>query len=57
LSGDLDGAVASLKKASTLEPKAPDPHVILADVYDQMKRKADADRERATAKRLGATGE
>ncbi|MGA9355948.1 MAG: tetratricopeptide repeat protein, partial [Terriglobales bacterium] len=57
LSGDLDGAVASLKEASTLEPKAPDPHVILADVYDKMKRKPEADRERATAKRLGATGE
>jgi len=57
VSGNLDGAVASLKKASSLEPKAPDPHVILADVYDKMQRKADADRERATAKRLGATGE
>ncbi|MGB7643110.1 MAG: sulfatase-like hydrolase/transferase [Terriglobales bacterium] len=53
-SGDLDGAVASLKKASALEPKAPDPHVILADVYDKMQRKAEADRERATAKRLSA---
>jgi arylsulfatase A-like enzyme/Flp pilus assembly protein TadD len=57
LSGDKEGAVASLKKASALEPKAPDPHIILAVVYDHMGKKSDAVRERATAKRLGATAE
>jgi arylsulfatase A-like enzyme/Flp pilus assembly protein TadD len=56
-SGNLDGALASLKKASALEPKDGNPHVILAEVYDKMNRKADADRERATAKRLGFTGQ
>jgi tetratricopeptide (TPR) repeat protein len=52
LSGDLAGAVPKLKKAASLQPKAPDPHVILADVYDRLGQKADADRERATANRL-----
>lgn len=54
LSGDLNGAIPNLKKAAALEPKAPDPHVILADVYDHLGRKADAAREWAAAKRLGA---
>jgi arylsulfatase A-like enzyme/Flp pilus assembly protein TadD len=52
-SGDADGAIASLKKASALEPKSPDPHMLLADVYSQAGRKADAAREQAVAKRLG----
>ena len=54
MSGDLDGAVQNLKKAATLQPTAPDPHVILADVYDHLGREADADRERAEARRLSA---
>lgn len=56
VSGDLDGAVSNLRKAIALEPQAPDPHVILADVYDHLGRKMDAERERAAAKRLGANG-
>ncbi len=56
LSGDLDGAVPNLKKAASLEPKAPDPHIILADVYDHLGKAADAARERAIAERLAATG-
>jgi arylsulfatase A-like enzyme/Tfp pilus assembly protein PilF len=52
LSGDLAGAVAKLKKAASLQPKAPDPHLILSDVYDRLGQKADADRERAEANRL-----
>ena len=56
VSGDLDGAVSNLRKAIALEPQAPDPHVILADVYDHLGRKMDAGRERAAAKRLGANG-
>jgi cytochrome c-type biogenesis protein CcmH/NrfG len=54
LSGDTDGARQALKKAAALEPKAPDPHLLMADVYDRMGRKADAARERDEAKRLGA---
>jgi len=52
LAGDHDGAIASLKKAMELEPDAPDPHSLLADVYDHMNRKWDADRQRSIAKRL-----
>jgi tetratricopeptide (TPR) repeat protein len=54
VAGDLDGAISTLKKASSLEPKAPAPHVLLSEVYDHMERKADAARERAIAQRLGA---
>jgi arylsulfatase A-like enzyme/Tfp pilus assembly protein PilF len=54
MSGDLEGAVPNLKKAAALQPNAPDPHIILADVYDHLGREADADRERAEARRLGA---
>ena len=56
LAGDLEGAVPNLKKAASLDPKAPDPHVILADVYDHMGKTADAARERAVAGRLAANG-
>jgi tetratricopeptide (TPR) repeat protein len=56
LSGDLEGAVPNLKKAATLDPKAPDPHIILADVYEQMGKTADAARERVMAERLAAKG-
>jgi Flp pilus assembly protein TadD len=55
ITGDLNSAVSNLKKAATLQPKAPDPHVILADVYDHLGRTADAERERAIAKRLTPT--
>ena len=55
LSGDLEGAVPNLKKAAALEPKAPDPHIILADVYDHLGQTADAERERAIAGRLAAS--
>ena len=50
--GDLQGAVAALKKAAALQPKIPLPHVWLIDIYDQLGQKADAERERAEAKRL-----
>ncbi|HXM10843.1 MAG TPA: sulfatase-like hydrolase/transferase [Terriglobales bacterium] len=55
LSGDFEGAISKLKKAATLEPKAPEPHIFLADAYAQLGREADAARERAAAKRLGAS--
>jgi arylsulfatase A-like enzyme len=57
MSGELEGAEANLKKAAALQPKAPDPHAILSDVYDRMGRQADAARELAEAKRLSAGGE
>ena len=52
LAGEYDEAISSLKKAMELEPDAPDPHSLLADVYDHMNRKWDADRQRSIAKRL-----
>jgi arylsulfatase A-like enzyme/Flp pilus assembly protein TadD len=52
--GDPEGAVAALKKAIAIQPKAPLPHAWLADLYDQLGQKADAERERAEAKRLEA---
>lgn len=55
LSGDFAGAVPKLRKAATLDPKAPEPHMFLADAYYQLGQKADAARERAAAKRLLAT--
>jgi len=54
LSGDLQGAVPNLKKAAALDPKAPEPHIILADVYEHLGRKSDAARERALGERLAA---
>jgi arylsulfatase A-like enzyme len=55
MSGDLEGAVPNLKKAIALQPKAPEPHLILADVYGHLGREADAARELAEARRLGAS--
>jgi arylsulfatase A-like enzyme/Tfp pilus assembly protein PilF len=55
LSGDFEGAIPKLKKAAALEPQAPEPHMFLADAYAQLGREADAARERAAAKRLGAS--
>jgi tetratricopeptide (TPR) repeat protein len=51
-SGDLEGAVPKLEKAATLRPQAPEPHVALAEVYEQLGRQADAAEERAKADRL-----
>jgi Flp pilus assembly protein TadD len=56
ISGDFEGAVPKLKKAAELKPKAPEPHMFLADAYDQLGRKVDADRERAVGKRLAENG-
>jgi tetratricopeptide (TPR) repeat protein len=54
LKGSYAAAVPNLKKAAALDPKAPEPHLFLAEAYVQSKRKADAARELAEAKRLGA---
>ncbi len=50
--GDPHGAVTALKKAASLQPKNPLPHVWLADLYGQLGQAADAERERGEAKRL-----
>jgi len=57
LSGDAEAALPKLENAAALQPNAPEPHLLLADVYDRLGRKADAARERAEAKRLGASDE
>jgi arylsulfatase A-like enzyme len=59
--GDLKGAIAPLQEAIMGQPQRPAPHEVLADVYEQLGRQADADRERTEAERLrsamnGATG-
>jgi arylsulfatase A-like enzyme/cytochrome c-type biogenesis protein CcmH/NrfG len=53
-SGDPEAGIAALKKAASIEPQAPVAHLWLADIYDQLGRKADAARERAAGERLGA---
>ncbi|HSZ63107.1 MAG TPA: sulfatase-like hydrolase/transferase [Terriglobales bacterium] len=54
LSGDFAGAVPKLKKASALNPNAPEPHLFLADAYTQLGKQSEAAREKAAAKRLAA---
>lgn len=54
-SGDPQAGVATLKKAASMEPTDPTPHAWLADIYDQMGKKADAEQQRAEAERLGTT--
>jgi Flp pilus assembly protein TadD len=56
-SGDPAGAVPKLEKAISLRPQASEAHASLAAVYDQLGRKADAERERAEAQRLGRSPE
>jgi|ERR1039458_2825754 arylsulfatase A-like enzyme/Flp pilus assembly protein TadD len=57
LSKQPEAALPRLEKAAALQPKAPEPHMFLADAYGQLGRKTDAARERVAAKRLGANGE
>lgn len=52
LSGDPASALPKLAKAASLQPDSPEPHSFLADVYEQLEKTADADRERAEAERL-----
>ncbi len=54
LSGDLEGAETNLKKAIALQPKAPEPHLILSDVFDHLGRQAEAAEELSKSKRLAA---
>jgi choline-sulfatase len=57
LSGDPEAALPKLNKAAALQPEAPEPHMLLTEAYDRLGRKTDAERERAEAKRLGASDE
>jgi len=57
LSKHPESALPRLEKAAALRPEKPEPHTLLADAYVQLGRKTDAERERADAKRLGASGE
>ena len=50
-----DAALPRLEKAAALEPDAPEPHMFLADAYDQLGRKTEAAKERAAAKHLGVS--
>jgi len=50
--GDPATALPRLKKAASLRPGTPDPHLSLADAYAQLGRNNDAQRERAVGKRL-----
>ncbi len=50
--GDPQGGSAALKKAISLQPDNPLPHVWLADIEDQLGQKTNAERERAEARRL-----
>ena len=54
-SGDPDAALPKLEKAAALRPQSAEPHIALAEVYDQLGRKEDAAQERTKAKRLGAS--
>ncbi len=53
--GDADAAVTRLQKAAELRPKAPEPHMALADAYTKLGKDTDAAREREEGKRLQAT--
>jgi len=54
--GDPTAALPRLKKAAALQPKASEPHMLLADAYAKLGRNGDAERERSVAKRLAGNG-
>ena len=56
LTGNPAAAVSNLTVAAELQPKSPEPHAFLADAYVQLGQQADAERERAAAQRLRASG-
>jgi predicted Zn-dependent protease len=57
LTGKPAAAVPNLVLAAELQPKSPEPHAFLADAYQELGEQADADRERAEALRLRASGQ
>lgn len=56
LSGNPETALPKLAKAASIQPESPEPHSFLADAYTQLGREPDAERERAEAARLRASG-
>jgi arylsulfatase A-like enzyme/Flp pilus assembly protein TadD len=56
LTGNPEAALPNLKAAATLQPASAEPHAFLADAYEQLGRRQDAERERSEAQRLRATG-
>ena len=56
-SGDLQAGVEALKKAASIQPEVPVAHAWLAEIYDQLGQKADAERERAEAEHLQPKGD
>jgi arylsulfatase A-like enzyme/Flp pilus assembly protein TadD len=54
--GDPQGAISPLQKAIAGEPDQPGPHMLLANVYQQLGREEDAKRQREEAERLAAVG-
>jgi arylsulfatase A-like enzyme/Flp pilus assembly protein TadD len=56
LTGNPEAALPKLTKAAALQPESPEPHSFLADAYARLGRDKDAERERAEAARLKASG-
>ncbi|MGB9234555.1 MAG: sulfatase-like hydrolase/transferase [Terriglobales bacterium] len=54
LSKQPEAALPLLNKAAAILPRAPEPHMAMADAYGQLGRETDAARERAEGMRLGA---
>ena len=54
LQGNPVAAVSNLQKAAQVQPDSREAHLFLADVYGQMGRVFDAERERGIAQKLGA---
>jgi arylsulfatase A-like enzyme/Flp pilus assembly protein TadD len=54
LSGDPMAGIKALKRAEALQPNNPQTHLFLAEIYDQLGQKADADQERSEALHLQA---
>jgi Flp pilus assembly protein TadD len=54
LQGNPLGALDNLEKATQVQPDSSEAHSFLADAYQQLGRVADAERERAAARKLAA---
>jgi tetratricopeptide (TPR) repeat protein len=54
LQGNPLGALDNLEKATRVQPDSSEAHSFLADAYQQLGRVADAERERAAARKLAA---
>ena len=52
LQGNPLGALDNLEKATQVQPDSREAHLFLADAYQQLGRVADAERERAAARKL-----